>query len=316
MPFKIAVRKTSGIFLTVASLLGGAAAKADSSSAHLAAYYERKMVVCDGRAYQWQGVDKPKPVASNVAQIGVGRDASYVLTRNGKLMGWDKTPDTGLQLLDQVRWFAAGRSGVFAIRSDDTLWYIARSKSWFGPGKVVEPVKTADDVAAASIGDSADYYITRTGVLYVGGLAHRGQYGDGKLRPSGNFIPVAQNVTSIKAHTGHAIHLTGDGVVMGTGGNIYGPLGRHGLGDKAIVWGEIFKGAASIATGSSHSAAIRPDRSLWMWGRGIGLDPVKVLENVVAVAADTRQTVALDEDATVWQWDRDQMPKPFFRCPQ
>jgi alpha-tubulin suppressor-like RCC1 family protein len=89
-------------------------------------------------------------------------------------------------------------------------------------------------IAAASIGDSADYFVTKDGTLHVKGLAHRGQYGDGKLEPSDAFIPVAHEVAAIKAHTGHAILLKQDGTVMGTGGNIYGPLGWHGIGDKAI----------------------------------------------------------------------------------
>lgn len=37
----------------------------------------------------------------------------------------------------------------------------------------------------------------------------------------------------MKAHTGHALYLRRDGVVLATGGNRYGPLGAHGLGDKA-----------------------------------------------------------------------------------
>ena len=76
---------------------------------------------------------------------------------------------------------------------------------------------------------------------------------------------MASTVAAVKAHTGHALLLTKTGTVMGTGGNIYGPLGRHGIGDKAISWGAIFENAAAIATGSSHSLAIKADGSLWRW---------------------------------------------------
>jgi hypothetical protein len=40
---------------------------------------------------------------------------------------------------------------------------------------------------------------------------------------------------AVRAHIGHALYLylRRDGVVLGTGGNRYGPLGAHGLGDKA-----------------------------------------------------------------------------------
>jgi alpha-tubulin suppressor-like RCC1 family protein len=129
------------------------------------------------------------------------------------------------------------------------------------------------------------------------------------------FIPVASGVVAIKAHTGHALLLTQDGTVMGAGGNIYGPLGRHGIGDKAISWGEIFQRAVAIATGSSHSLAIRRDGSLWHWGRDIGLDPEKVLDDVAAAAADQSVSIALLSDNSLWQWERGQRPKKHFQCP-
>jgi len=102
---------------------------------------------------------------------------------------------------------------------------------------------------------------------------------------------------------------------MGTGGNIYGPLGRHGLGDKAVFWGPIFHEADAIATGSSHSLAIRRDGTLWHWGRDIGLDPEQVLEDVVAGAADQNGSVALLNDGSLWQWERAQQPKKHLQCP-
>ncbi len=37
--------------------------------------------------------------------------------------------------------------------------------------------------------------------------------------------------------------------LMGTGGNRFGPLSRHGLGDKADRWGPVFDGARAIAFG-------------------------------------------------------------------
>ena len=294
---------------------GGAPSYADSTSSRLAAYYDLKMLLCDRTAYQWEGNDRPKPVAEDVTQVGVGRDASYVLTTAGRLLTWGDELDEMQEILDQVTWFVAGRTGVFAARSDGTLVYLARPKSWFGEGELVQPERIGTFIVTASIGDSANYFVTSDGTLFVKGLAHRGQYGDGKLEPSEVFIPVATDVVAVKAHTGHAILLKRDGTVMGTGGNIYGPLGRHGIGDKAIAWGPIFKEADAIATGSSHSLAIRRDGSLWRWGRDIGLDPEKVMDNVAAAAADQGGSLALSNDNSLWQWERGQQPKQHFQCP-
>lgn len=288
---------------------------ADSSSPRLAAYYDRKMMLCGDTAYQWEGTDTPRQVATEIVQVGVGQDLSYVLSRSGNLFGWQDKPADKQKLLEQIKWFAAGDSGIFAIDETDTLWFLLHEDKWFTSRRIGQPEKIANRVRTASIGDSANYYVTHLGDLHVKGLAHRGQYGDGKLATTDRFIPVASEVVAIKSHTGHAILLSGAGVVMGTGGNIFGPLGRHGIGDKATLWGKIFSDAVAIATGSSHSAAIDASRTLWSWGRGINLDPVKVLENVEAVAADRHGTIALKDDGSLWQWDRGQKPRPHFRCP-
>ena len=297
-------------------LLSGAPSYADSTSPRLAAYYDLKMLLCDHTAYQWRGSDRPQRVAEDVIQVGAGRDASYVLTTSGRLLTWGDQLDETQEILDQVTWFAAGRTGVFAARSDGVFVYLDRPKSWFGEGDVVQPERIGTSIVTASIGDSANYFVTSDGTLFVKGLAHRGQYGDGKLEPSETFIPVANDVVAIKAHTGHAILLKRGGTVMGTGGNKYGPLGRHGIGDKAISWGQIFQGAEAVATGSSHSLAVRRDGSLWRWGRDIGLDPEKVLDHVAAAAADQSNSIALLNDNSLWQWERGQQPEQHFQCPR
>ncbi len=305
----------TAILTAVCLLLGGAPGYADSTSPRLAAYYDLKMLLCDQTAYQWRGRDRPWPVAKDITQVGVGRDASYVLTTSGRLLTWGEELDETREILDRVKWFAAGRTGVFAARSDGTFVYLARPKSWFGEGELVQPERVGASMVTASIGDSANYFVTSDGTLFVKGLAHRGQYGDGKLEPTEVFVSVASDVVAVKAHTGHAILLKRDGTVMGTGGNIYGPLGRHGIGDKAISWGSIFQDADAIATGSSHSLAIGRDGSLWRWGRDVGLDPEQVMDNVVAAAADQSGSVALLNDDSLWQWERGRQPRLHFQCP-
>lgn len=303
------------LILSTVGVLRVGQSYADSTSPRLAAYYEQRMLLCGETAYQWSGTDRPEPVSKNVVQVGVGKNANYVLTTSGKLLTWTDTATEKKQILDLVTWFAAGRLGVFAARSNGGLVYLARSKSFFGEGEITQPEMVSTSAFAASVGDSANYFVNGDGTLFVKGLAHRGQYGNGELEPSDNFIPVAHSVVAVKSHTGHAILLKQDGSVWGTGGNIYGPLGKHGIGDKAISWGEIFTGAKAIATGSSHSVAIREDDSLWHWGRDIGLEPVKVLGDVIAAAADQRSSMALKTDNSLWQWRRGKQPKLHFKCP-
>lgn len=90
---------------------------------------------------------------------------------------------------------------------------------------------------------------------------------------------------------------------MGTGGNRYGSLGVHGLGDKADRRGPVFDGARAIATGSRPSVAIRTDGTLWAWGGGFGKEPRRLLDGVEAVAAGNSATIALHADGSLLQWD-------------
>ena len=277
-----------------------APALADSSSPLLAAYYDRFMAISSGFTYTWVGDGAPFGVGRNVRQVGVGRGKYYALTNDGVLWGSGRIGHHGETLRDvlmrDVTSFAAGRTGVFAIRKDGTLWWRAADAA------VAQ--KIADDVVRAAVGDSANYYVTSSGALFVKGLAHRGQYGDGRLKATDTFVQTASGVARVHAHTGHALILLRNGDVMGTGGNIYGPVGRHGLGDKAVRWGRILSGARAIATGSSHSLAIRRDGTLVAWGAGYGPDPVAVMENVSAVAAGSSSTIVLMRDEALWQWGR------------
>jgi hypothetical protein len=202
-------------------------AAADSSSPLLAAYYDRQMAIIGQVAYGWQGTDHPQRVHDEAVQVGVGRTSYYVLTTAGVLLKFAEASPKSRLVADGVARFAAGRTGVLAILKSGALW-------WFSMDG--DKRKIADRVATAAVGDSANYYATESGALFVKGLAHRGQYGDGKLKTTDRFVQTASNVAAITAHTGHAILMTKSGDVLGTGGNIYGPVGRHGLGDKAVRW--------------------------------------------------------------------------------
>lgn len=272
--------------------------RADGSDPALASYYERHMALVGGEAYAWRGQGRPVRQRSGVRQVGVGRDACFALLGDGRLLRWSDDPQRADTLMQGVAAFAAGESGWFAIDAAGQLWHGGTT-----------PLRVAADVVAACIGDGADYYVRRDGTLWVKGLAHRGQYGDGRLTASPEFISTAKDAVAVKAHTGHAIYLRRDGTVLGTGGNRFGPLASHGLGDKADRWGPIFDGARAIATGSRHSVAIRQDGSLWAWGEGFGIEPRKLLGGVLATAAGETATLALTADGALWQWDGGGAPR-------
>lgn len=295
------MRALAAFILALATLMTATDSAADSSGRELASYYERHMALRDGVAYGWTGRGAPRALLRDVVQVGVGKDAWFALRRDGTLLTWADDPAAARTLMSGVERFAAGDSGWFAIDRGGVLWY--------GRASAAPPTRVAEGVVDACIGDSADYYVTRDGALFVKGLAHRGQYGDGLLKATDTYVATARDAVAVRAHTGHAIHLARDGTVMGTGGNRYGPLSSHGLGDKADRWGQIFRGAVAIATGSRHSLAIRADGSLWAWGEGFAIEPAKIMERVRAVAAGDTATIAIAEDGALWQWDSGGKPR-------
>lgn len=294
------------VFTLISTLMTHLPALADSSSRDLASYYDRHMALEGGVAWVWVANGTPQRVRAGalpagVVQVGVSQHAWFALLESGALVTWTEAPEAATTLMQGVQSFAAGQSGWFAIDRQQVLWW--------GSASAAAPQRVAADVIAACIGDSADYYITKDGTLYAKGLAHRGQYGDGRLTATPGFVATARDAVSVKAHTGHAIHLTRDGVVMATGGNRFGPLSSHGLGDKADSWGRIFDGARAIATGSRHTVAIRTDGSLWGWGEGFAIAPRQLLGNVTAVAAGDTATIARTADGVLWQWDAGAGPR-------
>lgn len=305
-------RSLSTVILSI--FLGGTpSASADSSSPRLAAYYDNFLSVCGGDVYEWRGFNTPRKALSNIKQVGVGDKSKYALTSQGELFSWSGNAKKKIFLMGDVSKFYAGASGVFVIRNDETLWHVEASALSFYSQPHQGASLIALNVTTASIGDSANYYVTSDGALYVQGLAHRGQYGDGRLTPTDTYIKTAENVNQVVAHTGHALLLKADGSVWGTGGNIYGPLGTHGYGDKAIRWGVMLEGVSAIATGSSHTLAIKRDSSLWIWGRGEGLQPKKIMSDVVAVAAGNRSTIAISQNS-LWQWNVGSKPVKIMAC--
>ena len=277
-------------------------ARADASHRQLASYYQRHAALIDGTVFGWDGAGTPQAMRNGFVQVAVSRDAWYGLTAAGDLQRWTDATAPAVTLRSGVVRVAAGASGWIAIDHDGSAWQA-------GPDDRAQR-QLPQDLVDACVGDSADYLVARDGRIFVRGLAHRGQYGDGLLRTTPDYVATAGNAVAVRAHTGHAIHLRRDGTVMGTGGNRFGPLSSHGLGDKADRWGALFTGAAAIATGSRHSLAIRHDASLWVWGDGFSIAPMRLMEkDVVAVAAGDSATIALDAAGALWQWDAGRGPR-------
>lgn len=267
----------------------------------LASFYERHLAIVDGAVLEWGDAQAPRRIPIDAVHVAVARTSGYAIDRSGRLLGWTAADATPRALLEDVAYASAGESSVLAITNGGLL----RQRKSAAPGWT----DIAGSVHQAWVGDSSDYYVARDGRLHVSGLAHRGQYGDGQLTTVDGWKAVAESVSYVCAHTGHAVLLKADGTVEGTGGNRFGPLGTHGFGDKADRWGAIFTGATRIATGARHTVAIRADGSLWLWGEHVGLVPKQVLDGVTAVACGDRHTLASAADGRMYYWATGEPPR-------
>jgi alpha-tubulin suppressor-like RCC1 family protein len=272
---------------------GGLRAGTMSFHSRIAAFYVRKLAACDGMVASFAGDEPPHRIAIDAMHVAVARDAGYAIDGAGRL--WRFGAEAGpTALLDGVAYAAAGESRVLAVTNDGQLLSLRPGRS--------EWTCEATGVTQAWVGDSSDYYVAADGRLFVTGLAHRGQYGDGTLEAVQGWKHVADEVAFTCAHTGHAVILRRDGTVQGTGGNRFGPLGRHGFGDKADRWATLFDGAVRIASGARHTLALRIDGSVWIWGENEGLDPKRVLDDILQIAAGDDDSLALARDGRLWHW--------------
>lgn len=278
-----------------------AGAEAVKRRAHVALFYQLKLALVDDHVHEWSGDALPHRVMANARHVAVSARHGYAIDAEDRLWRWSAGGSDFTPLLDSVAYAAAGESGLLVIRCDGSLW---ERRDGVGDWQ-----RVAGAAIHAWVGDSANYFIDAARRLHVTGKAHRGQYGNGRLEASADWVVVADDAQVVYSHTGHAVFLRGDGAVLGTGGNLAGPLGRHGFGDKAVRWEVIFEHASALGTGSRHTLATRPDGSLWSWGSADGLEPRQVLSDVVAATGGDTETLALGRDGSIWNWRVGAKPK-------
>jgi len=189
-----------------------------------------------------------------------------------------------------------------------------------------------------SAGGQHNLVLKHDGTVWASGLNNYGQLGINSTVQDSANVQVKDTtgngylsgIIMVSAGGYHSSALSYDGTVYTWGLNSAGQLGDGTTTqrNKPVKvkspdgTGEL-KGITYISAGATHTAAVRMDGSLWMWGRNncgqLGNNsttnsnlPVQVhgemdrgfLSNVKKVACGPEHTLALLEDGTVWAWGR------------
>ena len=141
-------------------------------------------------------------------------------------------------------------------------------------------------------------------------------FGGGTVQPE---TPSTGNQSGVKVDSGsgHTLVVTADGSLWAFGYNYNGAVGKGSFEPyKNPLPIKIMTDVKDIAAGSSHSLAVKKDGSLWAWGMnrygqvGNYTDvstndvpaPVKIMDDVTAVAAGYGHSLAVKNDGTLWAW--------------
>lgn len=161
--------------------------------------------------------------------------------------------------------------------------------------------------------------LIQNGSLFAWGGNDYGQLGDGTT--TGRNAPVrigsATNWVAVAAGAAHSLAVNSNGELYAWGYNDGGRLGRGNTvsqSEPALVgtgWG----GLLSLSAGGAHSAAVKSNGSLWVWGRNtygqVGnssntdvLSPtqVAVAHSFISVAAGDSHTLAVRDNGKLYAW--------------
>ena len=223
------------------------------------------------------------------------------------------------------RLVAGGNYHTLAIKTDGTLWTWGRNTNGqLGDNTITHrssPVQTIfggtnwKQVAAMAEANFSAA-IKTDGTLWTWGHNDRGQLGDGSsITHRSSPIQTISGGTNWKQVAGGQYHIAAiktDGTLWTWGNNVNGQLGRNDVTPQSspvqtVAGGTDWKLAAG---GTYHTAAIKTDGTLWLWGRNnygqLGRSdithrssPVQTVAggtNWKQVAGSTNYTTAIRED--------------------
>ena len=158
--------------------------------------------------------------------------------------------------------------------------------------------------------------------LWVWGYNYYGRLGDNTTTDRNSPVQTVSAGTNWKMLGGgyyHTAAIKTDGTLWLWGGNVYGTLGDNTITHRSSPVQTISGGTnwKQVAGGGFHTAAIKTDGSLWLWGRNVygqlgenvattrRESPVQTISggtNWKQVSCGILHTAAIKTDGTLWTW--------------
>jgi hypothetical protein len=210
-----------------------------------------------------------------------------------------------------------------AIKTNGTLW------TWGNGGALGDGTTNSRSVAVQIGADTTwkqvdsgvhGVAIKTDGTLWAWGTNLEGQIGNGTTTNTSSPVQIGTgtNWKFISAGTYHTAAIKTDGSLWGWGWNAYGQLGDNTRDSKSSPVQTVAGGTnwKMVASGGYHTAAIKTDGTLWLWGEaaqgklGDGTtanksSPVQTIAGGVnwkLVTSGTYHTAAIKTDGTLWSW--------------
>jgi len=277
------------------------------------------------------------PVAA-IGDMASATQSSPISTSNGVFAIIDE--NDSLWMWGHNSFGQAGNGGV----GDSTY---RASDIYFGAsGKLrpcqTTPVKVLDDVVSVSCGGSHTAAVKKDGSLWMWGLNFQGQLGNGRQsnkvyeEPAFGAIPyqtipvkVMDGVVAVSCGEDFTGAITADGTLWMWGSNENGQLGNGKMNTDYYIIGvasvlsdtpiKVLENVSAVSCGSDFTAAIKADRTLWMWGSNVSgqlgngntgnvthnfhtyqTRPVQVEKDVISVSCGAKYTATVKSDGSLW----------------
>ena len=243
-------------------------------------------------------------------------------------------------MAQEIVQIAAGGNHTVALKKDGSIWVWGRNNyGQLGDDTATDRrspkrIGNENDWAQITAGDTYTVALKKDGSLWGWGhnymvIADESSYGvrtPGRLGDENDWIQIATSDS-------HAVALKKDGSLWAWGKNEYGQIGdgtttdrpAHNKPDR-LLKKEMARPTrigedndwTQIAVGANHTAALKKDGSLWVWGQniygqlgnGTNIDhnpiPAKIMDEVMSVSTGDDHTIVIKTDGSLWAWGKNE----------